>query len=1059
MLKRLSNFALRRVRHWAQLLGAVLLLAGSLLPGATQAQSTRIVSGVITSENGEPLPGATVMVKGTNAGTATNGQGMYSLSVPDGAGTLVVSSIGYNKLEVPIGASNTLDAKLTEQLTSLSEVQVVGYGTQKKTQVTGAISSVDEKALRDVPVANIGQALQGRAAGITVSNSSTTPGQAPIIRIRGNRSFSGSNDPLLVVDGVPFDGSLNDLNPDDLTSVEVLKDASSTAIYGARGANGVILITTRRGTVGGTKVTYSGYYGAKKAYGLYDLQNGQEYYDYRLEAYRAQNKNYDPVTATSFLTADERANYAAGKSTDYQDLMFQNGHIQNHALGLSGGNDQTLYSASLGYYDETGIVPVQRFQRYSLRGTLDQKVGNRVKVGLNTLNTFNQSDDSNVNILYQILATSPLASTSDANGLVLYPNGDTGMANPLTLYAPNAHKDQTRRVRTFNSLYGQVNILKGLDYRINLGLDARSDNSGNYYTSKTPQNGNGQSTASRSNSLAFNILTENVLTYNHSFDKHDLNFTGLYSWQQYRTDGFGASVRNLLTDYQFDQNLSAGTPSTVNNPNRPEKWDIISYMARANYSFDNRYSATLTVRTDGSSRLAAGNKYKAFPSAAVAWNITNESFMSGLSAVSNLKLRASLGRVGSTAVSPYQTQALLQAGIGSGYYNYGSTGAVGITTAGISNKNLGWEYTTTTNFGLDFGFFDNRLTGSVEVYQQRTSNLLLPDALPTASGYGSYVRNGGQTQNRGLEVTLTTANLRPKNASGFEWSTDWNFTVNREQVLSLDKGLDASGNELNDIGNQRFIGQPLYVIYDYKKIGIWQTSEADEALKYKTKPGQIKVEDVNNDGVINASDRQIIGSRQPKFEAGLTNRFRFKGFDMSIVALTRVGATVVDPTLFGPTYFTTNTGRRNQLNLNYWTEANPTNEYPQPDQSARSTEWPTYGQTLAYRDGTFIKVRSIDLGYTILATWAKSAFLSSARVYVQVQNPLIWAKDPFFQDNKAIDPDALSYSSRFNAANTANAGGIEFTGGNPNSGSAGLSGTGVNYPVTRSFIVGVNLGF
>jgi hypothetical protein len=275
-------------------------------------------------------------------------------------------------------------------------------------------------------------------------------------------------------------------------------------------------------------------------------------------------------------------------------------------------------------------------------------------------------------------------------------------------------------------------------------------------------------------------------------------------------------------------------------------------------------------------------------------------------------------------------------------------------------------------------------------------------------------------------------------------------------VLSLARGTDADGNELSDIGNQRFIGQPLYVIYDFKKLGIWQTEEADEARRYGSKPGQIKVEDLDGNGVINANDRQIIGSRQPKFEAGLTNRFRFKGFDMNVVALTRVGATVVDPTLFGPAYFTTNTGRRNQLNLDYWTPTNPTNEYPQPDQSARATEWPTYGQTLAYRNGTFIKVRSIDLGYTLPAAWAKAAFMSSARIYLQVQNPLIWSKDQFFKDNKAIDPDALSYSSRFNAANP---GGIEFTGGNPNNTGGGLAGVGVNYPVTRAFIVGVNVGF
>ena len=1049
----------QRVWKWSRLVPLLLLSGGlaPLMPQAAYAQvaGTHPVSGKITSDNGEPLPGVTVVVKGTTVGATTDADGNYTLNVPDDRSVLVFSSVGFAKQEIAVGRRTNISQQLVPETQALNEVQVVGYGTQKKSQVTGAISTVSDEQLRDVPVANIGQALQGRAAGINVSSTNTNPGQAPVIRIRGNRSFSGSNDPLLVVDGIPFDGSLNDLNPDDITSLEVLKDASATAIYGARGANGVILISTRRGKSGAPRATYSGYAGLKQAYGRYNVQNGQQYYNYRLEAYRAQNANYNPDVATTFLTADERANYAAGKSFDYQDLLFKKGHIQNHVLGVSGGNDQTQYSTSLGYYDESGIVPVQRFQRYSLRGTLDQKIGSRVKIGLNTLNTFTQSDDPTINNLYSVITSSPLASPYDVNGIpILYPNTDTGLSNPLTLYTQDAHKDLNRRVRTFNSLYGQVNIIKGLDYRLNLGLDVRSDNTGQYFASNTPQNGGGQSSAGRSTSLAFNLLAENLLTYNRSIGKHDLNFTGLYSAQEFRTDGFYAAVRNLPANYQLDQNFGAGSPSAATSS--AQRWDIISYMARVNYAYDNRYSATLTFREDGSSRLSPGNKYKGFPSGAVAWNIANESFMKSYETVSNLKLRFSLGRVGSTAVNPYQTIGALTSALGTGYYNYGSTGAIGVIPTSIPNPNLGWEYTTTANFGLDFGFLQNRITGSVEVYQQRTSDLLLPDALPAASGYSSYTRNAGRTQNRGLEVSLTTVNLRPENIGGFEWSTDWNFTVNREKVLSLDRGTSSEGNELDDLGNQRFIGQPLYTIYDYRKIGIWQSDEAAAAAKYGLVPGQIKIEDVNNDGAINSSDRQIIGSRQPKFEAGITNRFRFKGFDMTVVAFTRVGATVVDPTLFGPAYFNTNTGRRNQIAVDYWTPTNPTNNFPEPSQVARATEWPTNGQTLAYLSGTFIKVRSIDLGYTIPATWAKSALMSSARIYLQVQNPLLWAKEQYFKDNKAIDPDALSYSSRFNAGNP---GGIEFTGGNPNSSSAGLAGVGANNPFTQSFIVGVNLGF
>jgi TonB-linked SusC/RagA family outer membrane protein len=1036
---------------WSRLV-ALLLLTGSLTPVAVRAQQAPVttsgphtVTGKVTSDDGEALPGVTVVVKGTTNGATTNADGAYSLVVPNDDAILIFSSVGFGRKEVAVGKRSSLSQSLTPETQALNEVQVVGYGTQKKSQVTGAISSVSDEQLRDVPVANVGQALQGRAAGITISSNGTAPGQSPTIRIRGNRSLSGSNDPLLVVDGVPYDGSLNDLNPDDITSLEVLKDASSTAIYGARGANGVILITTRRGKSGAARATYAGYYGIKDIYGRFDLQNGQQYYNYKLEAYRAQNANFDPSNP-SFLTNDERANYAAGKTTDYQSLLFQKGHIQNHTLGVSGGTDQTQYSASLGYYDETGIVPVQRFQRYSLRGTLDQQIGKRIKVGINTLNTFTNAQDPNVNVLYQILTTSPLASPYDANGqLVLYPNNDIAGSNPLTLYAPNAHLDRSRRLRSFNSLYGQVNILKGLDYRLNVGLDGRTQADDFFYASNTPNNGGGVNTAGSSSSIAYNLLAENLLTYNRNFaEKHDLNVTALYSRQTYHADGFGASVQNTLADYQLNSNLGGGTPRSVTNTTQPIDWALESYMGRINYAYDNRYSATLTARIDRSSRLAPGYKTNLFPSAAVAWNIANESFLKDYAWLNILKLRASLGRVGSTAINPYQTQGSLSAALGAGYYNYGPTGAVGVVPSTIPNPLLGWEYTTTTNFGLDFGFFENRLTGSVEVYQQRTSDLLLPDALPAASGYTSFLRNAGQTQNRGIEISLTTVNLRAKNPGAFEWSTDWNFTVNRERLLDLNL-YNADGSKRDDIGNQRFIGQPLYVIYDYRFQGIWQTSEADQAKRYGSKPGQIKVQDVNNDGVINASDRQIIGSRQPKFEAGLTNRFRFKGFDMTIVALTRVGATVVDPYSFGPSYYATNTGRRNQLNFNYWTATNPSNDYPQPDQTARANEWPTYGSTLGYHSGTFIKVRSIDLGYTLPAAWAKAAFMSSTRIYLQIQNPYIWAADKYFQRNKAIDPDALSYSSRFSNTGTASAN-IDFQGGS-------------NYPVTRAFILGVNLGF
>ncbi|GGF08423.1 SusC/RagA family TonB-linked outer membrane protein [Hymenobacter cavernae] len=1008
----------------------ILLLTVGLAPnlGWAQEAAPHAVSGRITADNGEALAGVAVTLKGTDAGTTTDANGRYTLTVPDDHSVLVICAVGYACRELPArraGASHTL----SPETQPLPTRQLVGYGTQVKSQVTGAIATVGDEQLHDVPVANSGQALQGRTPGVSVASASTAPGQNPVIRIRGNRSFSGGSDPLLVVDGVPFEGNLNDLNPDDITSVEALRDAAATAIYGGRGANGILLLTTRRGKEGAPQVSYSGYYGIKSTYGRYDLQNGQQYYNYRAEAYRAAG--WDPNKVSNFLTTDERANYAAGRTTDYQSLLFQHGHLQNHNLGVSGGTVQTKYSVALGYYDETGIVPVQRFRRYSLRGTLDQQIGKRVNVGFSTLTASLRDDDPTANVLYNILTTSPLASPTDASGNpVLFPNGDQAGANPLTLYVPDAHRDERRRLRSFNSLYGQVNILKGLDYRANVGLDFRSEKGNSFYAANTPQRGGGRNAASRSTNEVFNLLLENVLTYSRTLGRHYFHATGLYSWQQSRAESTSAAATGV-------PNGAMGNPSLGSGGS--QQWNITSLMSRLHYAYADRYSATFTYRNDGSSRLSPGSKHSGFFGAAAAWNLAQERFLMDHSWVSLLKLRASTGRVSSAVVSPYQTLGSLGSGSG-GYYNYGSTGAVGVVPSGIPNLNLGWEYTTTLNGGLDFGLFQNRVTGSLDVYRQRSTDLLLSDALPSNSGYSSYVRSGGQVENRGLEFALTTVNVRTGRLSGFAWSTEWNFTVNREKVLDL--GLrDANGNKISDIGNQRFLGQPLYAIYDYKKLGIWQTAEADQARRYGSKPGQVKVADVDGNGIINPADRQVIGAHQPRFEAGLTNRFRYKGFDLSVVALTRVGTTVADPVLFGPNYFTTNTGRRNQLNLNYWTPTNPSNDYPQPDQSSRSNEWPTYSSTLAYRDGTFIKVRSLDLGYTIPATWAGALHLTSARVYVQVQNPLIWTRDSYFRANKAIDPDALSYSysTHFYTAGAAGAGG--------------------NYPVTRAFLAGVHLGF
>ncbi|MGI4741340.1 MAG: SusC/RagA family TonB-linked outer membrane protein [Janthinobacterium lividum] len=1007
-----------------------------IVPIATPANDSGsksfTVAGRVIDAKGAGLPGVTVVVRGTILGSSTGSDGSFMLNVPPNS-TLVFSSVGFVRQKVAVNSTtSSLTVNMLEGATELDGIILVGYGEQKKSQVTGAISSVTEQQLRDVPVANVGQALQGRAAGVSVASTTNRPGQSPTIRIRGNRSIGSSNNPLLVVDGIPYDGSFNDLNPDDITSLEVLKDASATAIYGARGANGVILIATQRGMVGAPHVTYGGYYGVKKPW-RYDLMTGEQYYKFRRESFLAAGRN--PDTATEFLTEDEKQNYEAGRTIDYQTLLYQDGAITNQSLGVLGGSEQTKYSASVGYYNEAGVLPVQDFKRYSVRATLDQQIGKRVKLGINSINGYTVEKDPLVSPMYQIMTASPLATPTGADGKqLLYPNGNTQLVNPLTLYVEDAHKQERRRLRTFNSLYGQVDILKGLDYRLNLGLDARTESFDSFFATNTPSQGTGQSTASRDNSFSYNLTAENLLHYTRTIKQHTLDFTGLFSVQEYQTDNTNVTARDLPTNYQSYYNIGAAAGATTASSGY-QKWDFVSYMGRLNYSFNDRYSATLTLRYDGSSRLAKGNKYKAFPSAAVAWNITSESFMSSMVWVSNLKLRASYGRTGNSAVNPYQTLGLLRSQGGSdgiGYYNFGQVGAVGVVPGSVPNPALGWEYTTTANLGVDFSFFQNRVSGSVEVYQQRTSDLLLPDVLPPSTGYSTFTHNTGQTENRGLEVTLRTVNVHT--ANGFEWSTDWNFTLNRERIISLGLGK-VDGIERSDLSNQRFIGQPIYVFYDLKKVGIWQTDDPGLA-QYGAKPGDVKIQDTNNDGKISSADRIVLGSRQPKFEAGITNRLKYKGFDLSTVAFARVGSMIADPILAPATYYSTFQGGGNMLNLDYWTPQNPTNDFPRPNQSYGN--YPLNATSYAYVSGTFAKIRSIDLGYTLPTRLAKKAAMSNARIYVQALNPFIFAAHR--GNNKAIDPDALTYSSSLGRT------GLEFP-------------TGLGGPASRSFIMGMNLGF
>jgi TonB-linked SusC/RagA family outer membrane protein len=946
------------------------------------------VKGTVYDETGEPLPGATIIVKGTTNGTTTDLDGKYSISSPAG-GTLTITFIGYNPVEVVVGNQTVIDINMTVDVDELDEIVVVGYGTVKKSQLTGAISSVGSKEIQELPITDARQALQGRAAGVDVTQAGSKPGASPQVRIRGRRSFNASNEPLYVVDGIPLAGNLDDINPQDITSMEVLKDASATAIYGSRGANGVVLITTKRGTVGKTVVSVDSYYGINSALGEIEVFNGPEFAEYKRESRRATgaypNGPATPQADATLFEPVELDGIATGRSTDYIDGLLQTGSIQSHQVGVSGGSEKTTFFVSANYFKDKGIIINQDFTRYTFRINLDHQISKKVKIGTSSLVSYSERNGENFNPLGGALQENPLGRPFDDEGnLIFLPTSDGLRTNPFAEVVPGAQEDLTKRYRIFTSVFASWEIAKGLTYRFVFGPDFNISRNGRFTGSQTNARRGGDATGSVSEDFRFNYTVENILTYDKTFKKdHNVNFTALQSFQRDNLEETNVSVLGIPAPSQLYHRLGDASQITGASTNLVQ-WSLMSFMGRANYSFKSKYLFTATVRADGSSRFGTNNKYGVFPSVAAAWNIKEESFLKNSTKVDLLKLRVSYGQIGNQAINPYQTQALL----GRTTYAFDNTAAFGYRPNTIGNPDLRWETSATFNTGLDFSFWQGRVLGSLEYYVTNTSDLLAPQPLPNSTGFGGFTTNIGETQNRGIELTLSTLNIEK---GDFVWSSDLIFTRNREEIISLPNGDDISAG--------RFIGKPLTVFFDWNKIGIWQTSETDLAESFGDVPGEIKVEDFNEDGRINADDRQFLGSAVPDFSLGFTNRFSYKGFDMSFFIFGRFGSMI--RSAFHDN-FNSLFGRYNNLAVDYWTPDNPTNSYPRPNQNQ---ERPKYNSSMSYFDGTFIKVRNINFGYTFGENAAKKIGMTSLRLYSSIQNPFIFSN--YRSEHKGIDPEVF----------------------------------------------------
>jgi TonB-linked SusC/RagA family outer membrane protein len=954
------------------------------------------------------MPGVNVVVKGTSVGTTTDVNGAYSIAPPANAasGTLVFTFIGYKPQEQPISGRTVIDVVLASDVAQLSEVMVVGYGTQEKRDVTSAISKIDGEAISKIPTGNPMDAMKGQIAGVDILQQGGRPGQGSTITIRGRRSLTASNDPLFVIDGIPMTAgtqSINDFNPADIASVEVLKDAASQAVYGSRGSNGVILITTKRGEPGGrTTVNFSTTYGVAKPFKTIPMMNGQEFADLKREANRLAANGQSgrsawgdtgstiPEDAAVFNDAVELNSVQNNLSTDWQDLVFQDGSQLNQQLSIAGGSEKTWVRFSMSHYDEQGLIDGSDYERYTGRINADHIISPKFKVGVSALFSDIVNNWGSGSVIPEAVNQSPLGLPYDEEGnLIFLPISDGIRSNPLNELVPGKRIDERKTMRSFNSIYFDAEIIPGLKYKFLFGIDLSNYQQGIFEGQFTNTRKNGTPAAGLAKAQQFGYTMENLLTYNKSIGEHTFMLTFLQSAAEQQFRSSFTNVDNLPYETATWNNLGLGTVTAFGSDY--QQYNLLSYMGRVNYSYKGKYLFQASMRWDGSSRLAEGNKWQSFPGVSVGWRVIDEPFMANIKAISELKLRASYGEVGNTSVAPYQTQGTLAQSL----YDWNNTDARGFRLNLIPNPDLSWEVSESFDVGLDFGLFNGRLNGYIDYYQTSTGvSLLLNRALPPTSGYNFILQNVGGTETKGFEVTLMSTILDKPN--GLKWTAEFNLGSLQEKIVDLAQ-RGPNGEKIDDVGNGWFIGEPVRVFYDYKKLGIWQASEKDEAASFGAFPGEIKIQDTNGDGAITGADRVILGNDVPSAYGGLSSKVEFKGFDFSFQFYYRLGFMIRSQFSNGQA---TMQGRYNNLKVDYWTIDNPTNDYPRPN---KNQEFIQYGTSLQYYDGGFIKLRNITLGYSLPQSLISRLHMTKFRVFAQAQNPMVWSDYDLFDPEDAND--------------------------------------------------------
>ncbi|WP_194765981.1 SusC/RagA family TonB-linked outer membrane protein [Tamlana sp. I1] len=1001
--------------------GALLVF---FLLNTLNAQQGTTITGVITdSETNMPLPGVNVIEKGTKNGTSTDFDGNYSLTVSSSASVIEFSYVGYKTQDISASGKTTISIVMESDAQALKEVVIVGYGTVKKTDLTGTVATVDSEIINERNATNPLEGLQGTVAGVQVTSNTGRAGDGFDIVIRGNNSLLLDSKPLFVVDGVPTD-NIDFLNPQDIARMDILKDASSAAIYGSRGSNGVVIVTTKNGTTAKSGVTVSldTYSGIKNVARMPKLMSSDRWWYYHQSAYMATTNGGDSMNTSpaelenSYIGASNpvlKSRVEAGNDYDWAGAVLKSGVQNNTYLSVAGRADNGLnYNIGLGYQKETGNIANEELDKYSFKAAVNHKINEKFSTGANITVTLTEEQLGSDIAMQEAFRMNPFQSpwAIDANGneiegemvlqpgKLLYPDGSwainkTSSINPLLEIVNSS--DEIRRWQTVGNVFFQYSPLEWLSFKTtySAGLeDYRRGKSWGALTETGSKNGNLPS-AELIQDSNFNYTWDNQMNIDFDLEDgdHTFNFLALQSFYSDRYETSFMSSQRMPFDTGY-HNVGSGLQSSYNLGSGFSKRTLNSYALRLNYGYKGRYLVTLSNRWDGSSVFAEGNKWASFPSAALAWRMSEESFMADSNFFSNLKLRASYGYTGNNNIDSYSTLNALDRQT---YYDYNGTTANGWMPSDLANSDVTWEKTREFNVGLDFGFLKNRIVGSVDVYDRLSDDLLFPQALPLESGWPTTIANVGSVSNKGVEVLLTTRNIQTNNVS---WETTFTFTKNTNKLVSI-----YDQDQVDDVGNNLFIGESLNSHYNYQFDGIWQADEATEAASYNQTPGQAKVKDINNDGVINANDdRIILGNSDPDWSGSLTSRLTVGNIDFTVSAITNQGVLVYSG--FHQNFTDMRDRGRPKLDVADWYIPENTsgitpmasNSYPQPRNGG--TYWRNDGVGY-YKDASFVKIKNITLGYTLSDRIVDKLKIKSLRVYGNVLNPFV------FTDYEGYDPE------------------------------------------------------